>query len=262
VDPEVELVVEDGLGRLCLRRPEARNALTSALVQALAAELRSPALTSAGALVLYGEGGVFCAGADLHLVQEAVSQGDPGAVLGPFLAGAHALVRALRQFPVPVVAAVEGAAAGAGMSLALAADLRVLGRSAIFLPGYLALGLSPDAGLSYHLARALGGSRAGAALIRNRRLPADELAACGLADEVVPDGQVLAAALRLAGEVAGAAPLALVATRRLLDAAPIRGLDAHLDAEAAEVTRLWKTDDFAEGVAAFLQRRPPRFRGR
>jgi enoyl-CoA hydratase/carnithine racemase len=79
---------------------------------------------------------------------------------------------------------------------------------------------------------------------------------------VVPDGQVLAVALRLAGEVAGTAPLALLATRRLLDAAPTRGLDAHLDAEAAEVTRLWKTDDFAEGVAAFLQRRRPRFKGR
>jgi 2-(1,2-epoxy-1,2-dihydrophenyl)acetyl-CoA isomerase len=262
VAPEAELVVEDGVGRLCLRRPEARNALIPALVEALAAELRSPALASAGALVLCGEGDVFCAGADLHLVRQAVSQGDPGAVLGPLLAGVHAVVRALREVPVPVVAAVEGAAAGAGVGLALAADLRVLGRSAVFVPAYLGLGASPDAGLSYHLARALGGCRAGAALIRNRRLPADELAACGLADEVVPDGQALPAALRLAGEVAGAAPLALLATRRLLDAAPTHGLEAHLDAEATEITRLWSTDDFAEGVAAFLQRRPPGFKGR
>jgi 2-(1,2-epoxy-1,2-dihydrophenyl)acetyl-CoA isomerase len=253
--PEAELVVEGGVARLWLRRPEARNALTPSLVESLAGELASPALASAGALVLCGEGSVFCAGADLDLVREAASQGDSDPTLGRLLAGVHALVRALREVPVPVVAAVEGAAAGAGMGLALAADLRVLGRSAVFVPAYLAIGASPDAGVSYHLARSLGGPRAGAALIRNRRLPATELFACGLADEVVDDGEALDAALRLAREVAATAPLALLATRRLLDAAPTQGLDAHLDAEAAEIRELWTTAGFAEGVAAFLDRR-------
>jgi 2-(1,2-epoxy-1,2-dihydrophenyl)acetyl-CoA isomerase len=260
--PEAELLVEDGIGRLCLRRPEARNALTPALVKAVADELRGPTLAEIRALVLWGEGGVFCAGADLDLVREAVASDDPAAVLGRLLAGVHALVRALREVPVPVVAAVEGAAAGAGMGLALAADLRVLGRSALFVPAYLAIGASPDGGVSYHLARSLGGPRAAAALLRNRRLPAAELAACGLADDVVDDGTALDAALRLAREVATVAPLALAATRRLLDAAPAHGLDAHLEAEAAEISRLWRTADFAEGVAAFLERRRPVFQGR
>jgi 2-(1,2-epoxy-1,2-dihydrophenyl)acetyl-CoA isomerase len=259
--PEAELIVEDGIARLCLRRPQARNALTPALVDALAAELRSPVLTSAAALVLCGEGGVFCAGADLHLVREAAATGDPSSVLGSLLTAVQALIRILRTLPVPVVAAVEGAAAGAGMGLALAADLRVLGRSAVFVPAYLAIGASPDAGVSHHRARAMGGLQAGAALIRNRRLPADELAACGLADEVVPDGDALGAAQRLAREVAGTAPLALLATRRLLDAAFTRGLEAQLDAEAAEMSRLWTTADFAEGVAAFADRRRPQFTG-
>src|SRR5918911_1373019 len=169
---EAELLVEDGMGRLCLRRPEARNALTPALVEAAADELRRPGVAEIRALVLWGEGGAFCVGADLDLVREAVASDDPAAVLGRLLAGVHALVRALRAVPVPVVAAVEGAAAGAGMGLALAADLRVLGRSAVFVPAYLAIGASPDAGVSYHLARSLGGPRAAAVLLRNRRLPA------------------------------------------------------------------------------------------
>src|SRR5919202_5063632 len=106
--PEAELLVEDGIGRLCLRRPEARNALTPALVEAVADELRGPTLAEIRALVLWGEGGVFCAGADLDLVREAVASDDPAAVLGRLLAGVHALVRASSAVLVPAVAAAEG----------------------------------------------------------------------------------------------------------------------------------------------------------
>jgi 2-(1,2-epoxy-1,2-dihydrophenyl)acetyl-CoA isomerase len=159
------------------------------------------------------------------------------------------------------VAAVEGAAAGAGVGLACACDLRVVGASTIFVPGFQALGLSPDSGTSFHLARALGSPAAIALFLRNRRITADELLACRLADEVVPDGQVWAAAQRLAGEVAGAAPAALVATRRLIDAAATHSYDDHLDAEEATIKELLPTADVAEGVSAFLERRRPKFTG-
>jgi 2-(1,2-epoxy-1,2-dihydrophenyl)acetyl-CoA isomerase len=177
------------------------------------------------------------------------------------LATMRTITEELRALPVPTVAAVEGAAAGAGVGLACACDLRVVGASTVFVPGFLPLGLSPDSGTSFHLARALGSPAAIAAFVRNRRITADELLACRLADEVAPDGEVWPAAQRLAGEVAGAAPAALLATRRLIDAAATHTFDEHLDAEEVTVKGLLTTADVAEGVAAFLERRRPKFTG-
>src|SRR5581483_4513552 len=162
-----------------------------------------------------------------------------------------------------LVLAGEGPAfcVGADVGLACVCDLRVVGESTVFVPAFCALGLSPDSGTSFHLTRALGSVAANAAFLRNRRIPAAELAARGLADEVVPDGEVWAAARRLAAEVAGAAPGALLATRRLVDAAPGHSFEAHLDAEAREITALWNGADVVEGVTAFVERRRPKFSG-
>jgi 2-(1,2-epoxy-1,2-dihydrophenyl)acetyl-CoA isomerase len=214
-----------------------------------------------GALVLAGEGPAFCVGADLHLFQTAASAGRVDEMLTPLLVAMHTITRRLRTLPVPTLAAVEGSAAGAGVGLACACDLRVVGESTVFVPAFCALGLSPDSGTSFHLTRALGSMAANAAFLRNRRLPAAELAARGLADEVAPDGQVWAAAQRLAAEVAGAAPAALLATRRLVDAAPGSSFDDHLAAEEREIKSLWNSADVREGVTAFVERRRPQFRG-
>src|SRR5581483_3272910 len=206
-------------------------------------------------------GPAFCVGADLHMFHRAATAGRVDEDLGPLLSAMHAIVRRLRTMPVPTVAAVEGAAAGAGVGLACACDLRVLGRSAVFVPAFLAVGLSSDSGTSFHLTRALGGPATTAAFLRNRRIPAAELAARGLADEVVPDGEARPAAARLAAEVAGASPAALLAIRRLVDAAPGHGFDEHLDAEQAAITGLWNGADAREGLTAFVERRRPRFPG-
>ena len=154
-----------------------------------------------------------------------------------------------------------GALVLAGDGLACACDLRVVGASTVFVPAFGALGLSPDSGTSFHLTRALGGPAAIAAFLRNRRITSAELAACGLADEVAPDGDVRVTAQRLAEEVAGAAPAALLATRRLIDTAPNRTFDDQLDPEAASIRGLVTTADFAEGVTAFFERRRPEFTG-
>lgn len=259
--PNVDLTVEDGIGRLTLRRPETRNAVDADFVdEAIVALDELPG--GIGALVLAGEGPAFCVGADLNLFHEAVTTGRVDEMLTPLLDAMHAITRKLRELPLPTVAAVEGAAAGAGVGLACACDLRVVGESTVFVPAFGALGLSPDSGTSFHLTRALGSGAANAAFLRNRRIGAFELITVGLADEVAPDGEVWAAAQRLAGEVAWAAPAALLATRRLVDAAPGHSFEEHLDAEAATIKSLWKSADVAEGVTAFVERRRPRFSGK
>jgi 2-(1,2-epoxy-1,2-dihydrophenyl)acetyl-CoA isomerase len=257
----VEITVEDGIGWLTLRRPETRNPMNPEFVDGTLAALDAVP-DGAGALVVFGEGPAFSVGGDIKFFSAALTEGDIGGRLPPLLAGIHSIMRKLRAVPVPTVAAVEGPAAGGGIGLACACDLRVIGTSTVFVPGFGALGLSPDSGTSYHLTRALGSAAANAAFLRNRRITATELAACGLADEVVPDGEVRAAAHRLAREVAGAAPAALLATRRLVDAAAGHSFDEHLDDEAKTITGIFPTDDFAEGVSAFLERRRPKFTGR
>jgi 2-(1,2-epoxy-1,2-dihydrophenyl)acetyl-CoA isomerase len=241
---DVGVKVENGIGWLILRRPDSRNALNAALIEATIAGL-DDLPEEAGALVLAAEGPAFSVGADLHLFQSATSSGRVDELLTPLLMAMHTIARKLRALPIPTVAAVEGAAAGAGVGLACACDLRVVGESTVFVPAFCALGLSPDSGTSYHLTRALGSVGANAAFLRNRRLGAFELLTCGLADEVAPDGEVWASAQRLAAEVAGAAPAALLATRRLVDAAPTHGFDAHLDAEEDSIKSLWKSADVA-----------------
>jgi len=257
----VDVRVEDGIAWLTLQKPETRNAIEAPLIEAAIAAL-DELPDGIGALVLAGAGPAFCVGADLNLFQAAATSGRVDEDLTPILVAMHTITRQLRALPVPTVAAVEGAAAGAGVGLACACDLRVVGTSTVFVPGFCALGLSPDSGTSFHLTRALGSVAANAAFIRNRRIPAAELAARGLADEVAPDGEVWAAAQRLATEVAGAAPAALLATRKLVDAAPGNSFDAHLDAEERSIRSLWNSADVVEGVTAFVERRRPRFQGR
>jgi 2-(1,2-epoxy-1,2-dihydrophenyl)acetyl-CoA isomerase len=252
----VQLALDGDVAVLRLNRPEASNAVTAELLESLLSALAYPGLGDAQALVLTGEGRNFCGGADLRGIRQAF-EGDVDEILGSMVRDLHDVIARLRRLPMPVVAAVEGAAVGAGMGIALAADLRVVADSATFVPGYLALGASPDAGSSYFLTRSIGATRALSVLIRNRPLPALELLRLGLADEVAADGDTLCVAHRLAKEVSRTSPEALVAARRLADLAPTHGLTAHLEAEAAEFAALWKSDTFQARVSAFVDGSPP-----
>ena len=255
---DVIVKVEDGVAWLILSRPETRNGVDAGFVDGAISAL-DDLPPDARALVLAGPGPSFCVGADLVKFHEAVSTGRADSDLTPLLVAMHTITRRLRALPIPTITAVEGAAAGAGVGLACATDLRVIGESTVFVPAFCAIGLSPDSGTSYHLTRALGSVAANAAFLRNRRIGAAELLASGLADEVVPDGEVWPAAQRLALEVAGAAPAALLATRRLVDSAAGHSFDEHLDAEEHAIRSLWNGPDVVEGVAAFVERRPPQF---
>ena len=249
-----------GVASLALDRPDALNALDIGLLERLSASLDKAIAEGARAAVLSGQGRAFCAGADLDLVRAALA-GDT-TLLARLVDTLHPLIRRLREAPFPIVAALEGPVVGAGMGLALAADLRVVGRSATLVPAYLRIGTSPDGGVSAFLTRALGGPRTLALFLRNRRLTADEMHAAGLAESVVDDGEAGAAAHELAATLTGTAPLALQQTRDLVDSATRLSLSDQLDRERELVSRMWTAEDFREGVSAFLEKRAPRFVGR
>ncbi|MGX4694848.1 enoyl-CoA hydratase/isomerase family protein [Streptomyces sp. JNUCC 63] len=260
LEKSLETSLTDGVGTIELNRPEQMNALTVELVASLGTTAASLVEQGARVLVLSGRGPAFCAGADLSLVDRALA-GEPAPVLTPLVEGLHASLKRLRGLPVPLVAAVEGPAVGAGMGLALAADLRVLGKGARLIPGYMGIGSSPDGGVSYFLTRMLGSARAAGLLLRNRPVGADEAVALGLAESVAEQGSALEAARQLAGTLTGTPPLALLRVRELVDRATVLGLADQLDLEQRLVTELWGTHDFTEGVRAFLERRKPEFRG-
>ncbi len=258
----VQVTIQDGIGRVLIDRPDVRNAINIETLEAIDAGFAQLSGEGAKAAVLAGRSGAFCSGADLVLVKRAFAAADPASVLAPLVDTLHGLIVEMRQLSFPVIAAVEGAAVGAGMGLALATDLRVVAASAIFLPGYMAIGASPDGGTSYFLTRALGGARAASVSLRGKPLTSETLAAVGLADEVVDDGEAILAAEQLAREVAGTPPLALVRMRTLVDRATTQSLDTQLELERELVEELWPTRDFREGVGAFLERRKPTFEGR
>jgi 2-(1,2-epoxy-1,2-dihydrophenyl)acetyl-CoA isomerase len=170
------------------------------------------------------------------------------------------MVRVLAEAPVPVVAAVHGWAAGAGMSVVLAADVAVAGTSTRLRPAYPAIGLTPDGGMTWTLPRAVGAARARHILLTDRVLSADEALDLGLVAVVVPDDEVAAQAQRLAERLADGPVGALGRTKRLLRESPERDLGTQLDAEAASIAESAAGAEGREGVAAFRDRRAPRFR--
>ncbi len=213
-----------------------------------------------GAVLLTGEGPHFCVGADIGALAAAGSEtADAGPAVRALAGELHEFVRALVEVPVPVVAAVRGWAAGAGMSLVVAADIAVAGVSTRLRPAYPAIGLTPDGGLTWTLPRAVGAARARHILLTDRMLDAAEALAWGLVATVVPDDEVSAQALELAQRLADGPTGALGRTKRLLRAED-RGLAAQLDAEADAIAESAAGAEGREGMAAFRERRPPRFR--
>jgi enoyl-CoA hydratase/carnithine racemase len=209
------------------------------------------------AIVLRSEGRVFCAGADL-VNANPVADGVPGDGRNPFY------VAAARLFAVrtPVVAAIQGAAVGAGLGLALVADFRVASTQAKFVANFVAIGFHPGFGISAVLERVIGRQRAMLMCLTARRIRAAEAAAWGLADQVVEPGELDAAALALAREIAAGAPLAVASTRATLRGDLHALVERQTDHELAEQAWLQRTEDFAEGVRAVAERRPGRFVGR
>lgn len=247
---------DGGVATLTLNRPDALNALNADLRGALLRAMRELGRDlEIRAVVITGAGRGFCSGADLR--------GGAGerAFRAVLTAEYNPLVTAIREMPKPVVAAVNGVAAGAGMSLALAADLVVASETARFVPAFHRIGLVPDSGLTRVLVRTLGRHRALEILVGERPLEPAAAAAAGLVTAVVPDDALLEAAMALARRLADGPTRGIVLTKRLVNLAEDASLPDGLAAEAALQDVAGRTDDHAEGLAAFAERRTPRFRG-
>ena len=241
---------------ITLNRPDVYNAFNRALHAALHEALVEAAAPAVRCVVVTGAGKGFCAGQDLKEFSSL-----PGSIADALEATYHPNVRLLRSLEKPVLAAVNGAAAGAGLSFACACDLRIAADTATFVPGFIGIGLVPDAGGSWFLHRLLGFARAFDWMSSNRRLTAQEALAWGLVSEVVPADGFSGRVAELAADWAARPTRGVGLTKRLLEHAHEASLEDQLALEAQLQNEATGTADFAEGVQAFLEKRPPSFSG-
>ena len=249
---------EGAVLRVVLNRPDAYNAFTRELHGELHAVLTGEAAEpDVRAVVITGAGRAFCSGQDIREFREL-----PGPIGETLEQTYHPNVRAIRALEKPVIAAVNGAAAGAGLSLAVACDVRIASEAAVFVPGFIGIGLVPDAGGTWFVHRLLGFARAFEWMSSNRRLTAAEARDWGLVSEVVPADAFDARVNEVAATWAALPTRAVAGTKRLFDAASTSSLEEQLAREADEQGTATASDDFREGVDAFLEKRAPGFTGR
>jgi 2-(1,2-epoxy-1,2-dihydrophenyl)acetyl-CoA isomerase len=253
---EVETSRDGAVLTITLNRPDVLNALNTDTHRALAAALKEARDAEVRAVVLTGAGRAFCVGQDLTEFREA--PGDIGTRLNETY---HPNVLAIRALEKPVIAAVNGPAAGAGLSFACVCDLRIASEAAAFIPAFINIGLIPDSGGSYFVTRILGPARAFEWLTSGRRLTAAEAHAWGLVSEVVEGDGLAARAAEVAAELAALPTRGIGMTKRLIEHALKASLEEQLQREAQLQAAATKTNDFREGVDAFLEKRPPRFTG-
>jgi 2-(1,2-epoxy-1,2-dihydrophenyl)acetyl-CoA isomerase len=255
--------VRDAVAVVTLNRPERLNALNGDIHAGLRAAFDKIETDEAiRAVLLTGAGRGFCAGADLMQSLSGAStetKRDLGASLERDY---NPLVRRMRALPKPIVAAVNGVAAGAGMNLALAGDVIIAAKSANFTQAFIRIGLIPDAGGTYFLPRLIGEARARALAMLGETITAEQAEQFGLVYKLFDDAVFHEEALRIAAGLAQKPTLALAAMKKAFDASADNGLDAQLDLERDLQRDMGYTPDFAEGVTAFVQKRPAKFTGK
>jgi 2-(1,2-epoxy-1,2-dihydrophenyl)acetyl-CoA isomerase len=252
--------LSDSVATVTLNRPDALNATNDALYKELSALIQQiHEDRNVGCVILTGAGRGFCAGADVKSMNPDMKTLDRRRRHRWIL---RDILVPLVNLEKPVIAAVNGVCAGAGLSLACVCDFRIAADDASFVPGFIGIGLVPDAGGTYFLHRLLGAPRAFEWMSSNRRLTAAEAHAWGLVSEVVKADALHARAAELAATYAALPTRGIGMTKRLFDHADNATVEEQLELEAQLQAAATQTEDFREGVAAFLEKRPPRFSGR
>jgi 2-(1,2-epoxy-1,2-dihydrophenyl)acetyl-CoA isomerase len=252
--------VEHGIGRLKLNRPDKLNSFTTKMHEETQHALSRVGSEGARVLVLTGAGRGFCAGQDLG--DRAVAPGAEGVDLGESIERYYKpLVLALHRLPLPVIAQVNGVAAGAGTNIALACDLVIAARSASFVQGFSKLGLIPDSGGTWTLPRLVGDARALGLTLLGHKLSAEQAAAWGMIWQCVEDNELESTVETLARSLAVAPTRGLAATKAAIRSGWGRGFAQQLDLERDAQADLGRSSDYREGVAAFIGKRTPRFTG-
>lgn len=260
----LEFTVSDGIGRIRLNRPDRLNAMSLEMIEEIIAVIdRCAADASVRCVLFTGTGRGFCAGADLTSLADR-SRGpdgkvDVGASMDTYF---NPMIRKIRALEKPVIAAVNGVAAGGGANLALACDIVVAARSARFDQAFVRISLIPDLGGTWFLPHMVGDARARALAMLGTSVPAEQAQAWGMIWQVVDDAALDAEAMALARRLADGPTLALGSIKRAINASHTNDLAAQLDMERDLQRKLGASDDFEEGVAAFLQKRPAKFAGK
>ena len=259
-----ELLIEqkDGILTITLNRPDVLNALTMGMMKGITDALKKASTDKAvKVVILTAAGRAFCAGADLGDLQkrQKVQSFSLGDELRDHF---NPLVAQLRRLEKPVIGAINGLAAGAGASIILSADIKVCAEKATFLNAFVRVGLVPDSGMTYFLPRSLGYAKALEHMWLAKPVTAEQALAAGIVNKVVPAEKVLEEANAYAAELAKMPPLALQLTKRAINRSlEAASLDEQMEYEAQLQEILGKTKDHSEGVSAFLEKRPPQFKG-
>ncbi|ANU07038.1 enoyl-CoA hydratase-related protein [Paraurantiacibacter namhicola] len=256
-DP-VTYSLADNVATITLNRPDRLNALSPSLFEAWHAALDKAEAEGARAVVLTGEGRAFCAGADLQPDEASKLDPDLGVTIDKYY---NPMIRRLAALDIPIVTAVNGPAVGAGMGFALAGDIVVAAQSAYFLLAFVNIGLVPDAGATWLIAKSVGRAKTMELALLGDRVPAGDALAMGLVNRVAPDDQVLPVATEIARKLAAGPSVAIGMIRKQVDAAMDSDLDTVLEAEKSNQSKAGRTKDFREAVTAFVQKREPQFKG-
>ncbi len=252
----------EGIAVLAMNRPDRLNALNNELASALNDALgRIAKDPNVNVVVITGAGRAFCAGGDLGALGKGRQTGATHE-LEPLLRAGMQMVLKMRTMPQPVIAAVNGAAAGAGMNIALAADIRIAAEEATFGQSFAKVGLFPDYGGTYFLPQLVGPAKAAELFYTGDMIDAKTALALGLVNQVVPAAQLEAAVKTLAQKIAQGPSLPIRAVKKALFASQEKELAQALDSEVREQVRCYLSDDCNEGMRAFFEKRPPKFQGK
>jgi 2-(1,2-epoxy-1,2-dihydrophenyl)acetyl-CoA isomerase len=253
---------EGGVARVTLNRPKSYNALNRDMVEGLAeAMTRAESDPAVRVVILRGAGDGFMAGGDIKMFKERVDLApeERAAMTERLIHDVHPIVVTMRRMPKPIIASVNGACAGFGMSLLMACDLAVAAENAFFTLAYVHLGVSPDGGSTWLLPRHVGMKKAAEIAFFGDRFPAAEALRLGLVNQVVPAGELASRTEALAQRVLAGPAAALASTKKLLQRSITSPLEVQLQAEAEGFSGCTATADYVEGINAFLEKRPPKF---